>query len=63
MNKKSIFNIIYGFTLVVTLIILLFFPDLDDTITLIIASVAIILTSIFTYSNRRRKWNFIQTKF
>ena len=55
MNKKSIYNIVYAFTLIFILIVLLVFPNLDDTLTLIIASIAIILTSIFTYSNRRKR--------
>jgi len=55
MNKKTTYNIVYTFTLILIIIVLLVFPDLDDTLTLIIASTAIILTSIFTYSNRRKK--------
>ncbi len=55
MNKKTIFNIVYVTILVMVLIVLLVFPNLDDTLTLILASIAIVLTSIFTYSNRRRK--------
>jgi|LGVE01.1.fsa_nt_gb L-asparagine transporter-like permease len=63
MNKKRIYNIVYVLTLFVIIIVLLIFQNLDDTLTLIIASTAIILTSIFTYSNRRKKWDSIQVKF
>ena len=46
---------IYAIVMILILITLIIFNNLDDTITLIIASIAIVLTSIFTYSNRRKK--------
>ncbi|WP_158497952.1 hypothetical protein [Candidatus Izimaplasma sp. HR1] len=55
MKKKGIYNIIYAVVMVFLVAILVILPDLDDTLTLILASLAIILTSIFTYSNRRKR--------
>lgn len=55
MSKKGIYNIIYAVVMIATILVIIFIKDLDDTITFILASVAFILTSIFTYSNRRKR--------
>lgn len=55
MSKRGIYNIIYAIVMVLIVLVIIIFNDLDDVITFILASVAFILTSIFTYSNRRQR--------
>ncbi len=53
--KKNKFNIIYLIVMILIISLFIFFKNLDDTLQFIFGALAIILTSIFTYSNRRRK--------
>lgn len=55
MSKKQIYNITYAFVMVIIVGTLIIYQDIQGSLMIILASLAFILTSIFTYSNRRRK--------
>jgi hypothetical protein len=50
--KRKLYNIIYAACLVIITGLFLLFPDLSDGVQMLLGTAAILLTSIFTYSNR-----------
>ena len=52
MNRKRVYLIIYAAAMI-TILVLFVAIDLSDAMQMILGAIAIILTSTFTYSNRR----------
>lgn len=50
--QRKYYYIIYAATLVIILTLLIAIPDLNDFWQMVLGGLAIVLTSIFTYSNR-----------
>jgi len=51
---KKIYNISYAIILLSIVIFFIFFQEINDMTIMLLAAFAIILTSIFTYSNRKK---------
>jgi len=51
---KKPYNIVYVLIMFLTSVYILFFHDESDGVLMMLAAIMIILTSIFTYSNRKR---------
>lgn len=50
---KKAYNIVYAIIIVSIIIYFVVMNDYNDMIEMLLAAVAIILTSVFTYSNRK----------
>lgn len=50
--KRTTYNIIYAIVLLLIVLVFVLFPNLSDGMQMSLGAIAIILTSIFTYSNR-----------
>jgi len=53
--KQKHYNIIYAVVMILIVLTFIIFNNLDDTIQIILGSLAIILTAIFTSSNNRSR--------
>lgn len=51
---KKPYNIVYFFLMLLSILYIIFFYDKNDSTFMILAAGMFILTSIFTYSNRKK---------
>ena len=52
MSKRLMYNLAYAIILLVVILLFVLIPSLSDGMQMFLGTIAIILTSIFTYSNR-----------